>query len=399
MRESGVSGGDARGIVRQVVLCAVLAAAICGVQASAAATASRSDFGRLPDGRAVEAVTLRNDHGITVRVITYGARVQEVVTPDRYGHTTDIALGFASLQGYLSPSDPYFGATVGRFANRIARGRFTLDGRSYQLPINNGANSLHGGKEGFDRHLWTIVAVRQGSASAGVSMRYVSPNGDQGYPGTLTATAIYTLDDRDSLRIEYTATTDAPTIVNLSNHTYWNLSGEGAGTVMGERLMIPAAEFTPVDATQIPTGRLESVAGTPFDFRTPKAIGRDIRDGRSLQLLFGRGYDLNWVVSHTAVAVPRLVARVIDPHSGRVLELASTQPGLQFYSGNFLDGTLVGTSGHVYRQGDAFVLEPQIFPDTPNHPNFGSARLTPGQTYRNEIIYTFSTTGQAGMPR
>lgn len=371
-----------------------LAACACmagGIHAAAAATATRSVFGRMPDGRAVTAVTLRNDRGVTVRIIAYGARVQEVITPDRNGHPADIALGFSSLAGYLSPSDPYFGATVGRFANRIAKGRFTLDGHTYQLTINDGPNSLHGGKKGFDRALWTVIAVRQGPASASVSLRHVSPNGDQGYPGTLTATATYTLDDHDRLHIDYRATTDAPTIVNLSNHTYWNLSGEGSGSVMGERLMIPASEYTPVDATQIPTGAFSPVAGTPFDFREPKAIGRDIRDGRSQQLLFGHGYDLNWVISRKAVASPRLVARVVDPHSGRVLTLASTQPGLQFYSGNFLDGTLVGTSGHIYRQGDAFVLEPQIFPDTPNHPSFGSATLLPGQVYRNEIIYTFST--------
>ena len=379
-----------------IAACASLAA---GIHPVVAATAVQSDFGRMPDGTEVRAVTLRNDHGITVRVISYGARIQEVMTPDRDGHPADIALGFASLQGYLSPADPYFGATVGRFANRIARGRFTLDGHPYQLPINDGPNSLHGGKKGFDRQLWTIVGVKQGAASASVSLRYVSPNGDQGYPGTLSTTATYTLDDHDRLRIEYTATTDAPTIVNLSNHTYWNLSGEGSGSVMGERLMIPGAEITPVDATQIPTGAFQAVAGTPFDFRSPKAIGRDIRDGRSRQLVFGRGYDLNWVISRKAAAVPRLVARVVDPRSGRVLELASNQPGLQFYSGNFLDGTLVGTSGHVYRQGDAFVLEPQIFPDTPNHPDFGSAVLQPGRKYDNQIIYTFSTVGGSGRTR
>ncbi len=369
------------------------ACATTAIQAAAAATATRTVFGRMPDGQAVDAVTLRNDRGITVRVITYGARVQEIVTPDRNGHPADIALGFPSLQGYLSPADPYFGATVGRFANRIAKGRFTLDGHTYQLPINDGPNSLHGGKKGFDRQLWTLLGVKQGPSSASVSLRYASPNGDQGYPGALTTTATYTLDDHDRLHIEYRATTNAPTIVNLSNHTYWNLSGEGSGSILNERLMIPGAEITPVDATQIPTGAFRSVAGTPFDFRKPKAIGRDILDGRSQQLVFGRGYDMNWVISRKAVAIPRLVARVLDPRSGRVLELASNEPGLQFYSGNFLNGTLVGTSGHIYRQGDAFVLEPQIFPDTPNHPNFGSAVLKPGQVYRNEIIYTFSTVG------
>lgn len=376
-----------------IAICGFLA---IGAHASRAATATRSVFGRMPDGSPVEAVTLRNDRGVTVRVITYGARIQEVVMPDRNGRPANIALGFASLDGYLGTADPYFGATVGRFANRIAKGRFRLDGHGYRLPINNGVNSLHGGTKGFDRVVWEIVGVKQGSASAAVSLRHVSPNGDQGYPGRLTAIATYALDDRDRMRIEYSATTDSPTIVNLSNHAYWNLSGEGSGSVMDQQLMIPAAEFTPVDDTQIPTGALKSVAGTPFDFRRPKAIGRDIRDGRSQQLLIGRGYDLNWVISRQAAVAPRLVARVVDPHSGRMLELAATQPGLQFYSGNFLDGTLVGTSGRVYRQGDAFVLEPQLYPDTPNHPNFGSARLAPGQTYRNEIIYTFSTVGDRG---
>jgi aldose 1-epimerase len=386
-------------MTRWLSMIAACACVSVGCEAARAATATRSVFGRMPDGNAVEAVTLGNDHGVTVRVITYGARIQQVVTPDRNGSPANIALGFSSLDGYLSNADPYFGATVGRFANRIAKGRFTLDGHTYQVPVNNGPNSLHGGTKGFDRVLWTIVGVRQRSGAASVSLRYVSANGDQGYPGTLTATAVYSLDDHDRLRIEYGATTDAPTIVNLSNHMYWNLSGEGSGSVMEEQLMIPAAEFTPVDATQIPTGVFASVVGTPFDFRLPKAIARDIRDGRSRQLLIGRGYDLNWVISRRAAAVPRLVARVVDPHSGRVLELASTQPGLQFYSGNFLDGTLVGTSGHIYRQGDAFVLEPQIFPDTPNHSNFGSGRLAPGQIYRNEIIYTFSTMGSSGRIR
>jgi aldose 1-epimerase len=385
--------------LRWIPIFSACACAAAGIQGAAAATATRADFGRMQNGKEVQAVTLHNDRGVTVRVITYGARVQEVVTPDRFGHPADIALGFASLPGYLSKADPYFGATVGRFANRIAKGRFTLDGHTYQLPVNDGPNSLHGGTKGFDRQVWTIVSVKQGPSFAAVSMRYVSPNGDQGYPGTLTATATYTLDDHDRLHIEYQATTTAPTIVNLSNHTYWNLSGEGSGSILKERMMIPAAEITPVDATQIPTGAFRKVAGTPFDFRKPKAIGRDIRDGRSRQLVIGRGYDMNFVISRKAVAVPRLVARVVDPRSGRVLELASNQPGLQFYTGNFLNGTLVGTSGHIYRQGDAFVLEPQIFPDTPNHPNFGSAVLAPGQVYRNQIIYTFSTVGGRGRAR
>ncbi len=363
-----------------------------GTQTSYAVTAAKAVFGHLPDGRAVYAVTLRNRQGITVRLLTYGARVQEILTPDRNGHFADVALGYRTLRGYLSKADPYFGASVGRFANRIAKGRFTLNGHTYQLPINDGPNSLHGGTKGFDRRLWTVLAVHSGPSLGSVTMRYVSPNGQEGYPGTLTATVTYALSNRDQLFIRYRATTNAPTIVNLSNHTYWNLSGEGSGSILNERLMIPAADITPTDATQIPTGVIRPVAGTPFDFRTPKAIGRDILDGHSRQLVFGRGYDMNWVFGRAPIAGLRLMARIVDPASGRVLTLQSNQPGLQFYSGNFLNGTIVGTSGHIYRQGDAFVLEPQIFPDTPNHPNFGSARLNPGQVYRNTIVYTFSTT-------
>lgn len=360
-----------------------------GTQVAGAATAARAVFGSMPDGQTVYAVTLRNGHGITIRIINYGARVQSIVTPDRAGHPADVALGYASLKGYLGAADPFFGATVGRFANRIAKGRFTLDGHTYQLTINDGPNSLHGGVRGFDKVLWTITGMHQGPRSASVTMRYVSPNGDQGYPGTLTAWATYVLDEHDRLSIDYRATTDAPTVVNITNHTYWNLSGEGSGSVLGEWLTIDGAEVTPVDATQIPTGQFLPVAGTPFDFLKAKPIGRDIRDGHSAQLVIGRGYDMNWVISR-GPARRRRVARVWDPKSGRVLDLYSDQPGLQFYSGNFLDGTVVGTSGHIYRQGDAFVLEPQRFPDTPNHPDFGSAVLLPGQTYRNDMTYRFS---------
>ncbi len=355
---------------------------------SAAGSAHRSTFGTLSDGRKVEAVTLSNAHGIRVRVITYGARVQSIVTPDRNGKPADIVLGYNTMKGYLAKRQ-YFGATVGRYANRIAKGRFSLDGKAYQLTINDGPNSLHGGKKGFDMQLWKVVKTTPGK-NASVTMRYISPQGDQGYPGRLTVNVTYTLGDNNQLTIDERATTNKPTIVNLSNHTYWNLDGEGSGSVMDQRLMIAGASITPVNKTQIPTGEIRSVAGTPFDFRHAKPIGQDIRDGHSRQLLLGHGYDMNWVISRKASARPRRVARVEDPHSGRVLTLYSRKPGLQFYSGNFLDGTTVGKSGHIYRQGDAFVLEPQLFPDTPNHPSFGSARLAPGQTYENRIIYRFS---------
>lgn len=369
--------------------------ALLAVPAIANATdASRSTFGTLPDGGKVESVTLSNDHGVTARVITLGASLQSLMLPDRNGTMADVVLAYPDVADYVSKPQ-YFGATVGRFANRIAKGQFTLDGKHYQLPINDGPNSLHGGTKGFDKVLWTITKVSQGPEPS-VTLRYVSPDGDQGYPGKLTVDATYTLNNDDELTIAYRASTDKPTIVNISNHTYWNLGGEGSGSVLADSLTIPAEHFTPVDATLIPTGEIRSVAGTDFDFRHGKPIGRDIRDGKEPQLLRGHGYDMNWVLSRKEVAKPRMVAKVADPKSGRVLTLMSAKPGLQFYSGNFLDGTSVGKAGKVYRQGDAFVLEPQMFPDTPNQPSFGSARLAPGQTYRNTIIYRFSVEG-AGM--
>lgn len=357
--------------------------------AHAGSAAKRETFGTMPDGRSVDSVLLTNSHGLSARVIAYGASLQSVSAPDRDGHLADIALGYPTLKGYLEKPQ-YFGATVGRYANRIAKGRFVLDGRTYQLPVNDGPNSLHGGTRGFDKVLWTVAAVNHDADKASVTLTYVSPDGDMGYPGKLSVTAVYTLDDQDRLSIEYRATTDKPTLVNLSNHAYWNLSGEGSGSVMEQRLTIAGDAFLPVDAGSIPTGEIRQVAGTPFDFRKPKAIGRDIRIADP-QLLNGRGYDHNWVISRKAAPAPRMVARVEDPRSGRVLTLSSDQPGLQFYSGNFLDGTTVGTGGHVYRQGDAFVLEPQLYPDTPNQPAFGSARLDPGHTYRNLIVYRFTT--------
>lgn len=366
--------------------------ATCAVDA--ATNATTADFGTMPDGRKVEVVTLNDGHGFTARVISLGASLQSLVLPDRHGKLADVVLAYPDLHDYLAKPQ-YFGATVGRFANRIAKGRFTLDGKSYQLTLNDGPNSLHGGTKGFDKVLWQVVKVVQ-SPEPSVTLRYVSPDGDQGYPGTLTATATYTLKAGHELAIDYSATTDKPTIVNLSNHTYWNLGGEGSGSIYDDILTIPGDSITPVDATLIPTGEFRAVASTDYDFRQGKPIGRDIRDGKDQQLLRGRGYDMNWVISRAEASAPRLMAKVEDPHSGRILELYSAQPGLQFYSGNFLDGTSVGKSGRIYRQGDAFVLEPQRFPDTPNHPDFGSARLVPGQVYRNHIVYRFSVDQAAG---
>jgi len=355
--------------------------------AATAGQATSASFGHTADGQDVQIVTLTNSHGMRARVMSYGAALQSLLVPDRNGKLADVVLGYDTLQGYLDRRQ-YFGSTVGRYANRIAKGTFALDGKTYHLSLNEGPNALHGGTRGFDMQVWKVLDVKAGPTPS-VTMEYVSPDGDQGYPGTLTVKATYALSDENQLKISYVATTDKPTIVNLSNHAYWNLAGEGSGTVMDQTLMIPGDAITPVsDAAAIPTGQIAPVAGTPYDFRAAKPIGRDIRDGNSQQLLFGHGYDMNWVLSRKEIE-PRVVARVEDPRSGRVMTVWSGKPGLQFYSGNFLDGTTVGKDHHIYRQGDAFVLEPQLFPDTPHHPDFGSARLAPGETYRNVIVYRF----------
>ena len=379
--------------MRKTMLAMSLLAAAGGASAAAAADVSRAPFGQLPGGEAVEAITLRNARGMQARIITYGAAIQSVLVPDRHEELADVTLGYPTMEGYIAKGN-FFGSTVGRVANRIAGGRFTLDGKSYQTPLNDGPNALHGGTKGFDKVVWKVVDVKQGPTPS-VTLRYVSANGDQGYPGELTVTATYTLDQSNTLGVDYRATTDRPTVVNLSNHAYWNLAGEGSAEgAMGHLLTIPADHFTPVNATLIPTGEFRPVAGTIFDFRKPMAIGARVRTNDQ-QILFGKGYDHNWVVARDLAREPRLLARVEDPKSGRVMHVLSNQPGIQFYSGNFLDGTIVGKSGKLYRQGDAIVLEPQMFPDAPNHPEFGSVRLNPGQTYRNTILFRFSTVGDA----
>ncbi|NJC39850.1 aldose 1-epimerase [Brevundimonas alba] len=343
-----------------------------------------------PSGEAVEAVTLTNAAGVRVRILNLGAAIQSVIVPDREGRMADVALGFSSLEECLA-STAYMGVTVGRVANRVARGRFVLDGQTYEVPTNDGPNSLHGGAEGLDRRTWDIVEVRDGD-EPGVTLRCVSPDGDQGYPGELTVTAAFSLRAGGVLAIDYTATTDRPTVVNVTSHAYWNMAGEGAPEgAMGNRLTLFADEFLPTDATAIPTGEFRSVEGTPFDFRAPTPVGLRVREAGDEQIAIGRGYDHNWVVSREPAAEPRVIAVLEDPVSGRVMELSSDQPGVQMYSGNFLDGTVAGKSGRLYRQGDAVVLEPQMFPDTPNQPAFGSIRLEPGQVYRNRIRFRFFT--------
>ncbi|WCE03809.1 aldose epimerase family protein [Pseudoxanthomonas sp. JBR18] len=380
-------------VVRGAMLCAA------GLLATSAAADAqeRAVLGTTPEGTKVETITLHDGHGMQATISTLGAALHALDVPDRNGKPGDVVLGDATLKATLD-NPQYFGVIVGRFANRLAKGRFTLDGHAYQVPLNDGPNSLHGGKQGLDKVVWDVVEAKPDRAT----LRHVSPDGDQGFPGKLTVTATYTLEGNGTLAIEYRATTDKPTVVNLSNHTYWNLAGEGSGSAMDQELTIHGDAYTPVDATLIPTGEITPVAGTVFDFRSPKPIGRDVRDaGKEPQLALGRGYDHNWVISKTRAAKPREVARVHDPKSGRVMSLVSDQPGLQFYSGNFLDGTTVGKSGHLYRQGDAFVLEPQLFPDTPNQASFGpaAARLDPGKTYVNRIVYRFTTDKDAAAGR
>ena len=370
------------------------AAALVAATPALGAEASQSTFGKMPDGRSVPAVTLTNANGISAKVIALGATLQSVVMPDRDGKKADVALGYDNLSDYID-TPQYFGSTVGRFANRLAGGRFKLDGKTWQTPINNGANALHGGTLGFDKVLWEVTSVKSGP-TASVTLRYVSPDGDQGYPGTMTVDAIYSLDDNNDLRIEYVATTDRPTIANITNHAYWNLSGEGsANGAMGHVVTIPAEHYLPTDSGAIPTGEYRPVAGTVFDFRKPTAIGDRVRDASDEQIVFGRGYDHNWVIGRKVTAEQHLMARVEDPASGRGFELWSNQPGLQMYSGNFFDATSHGKSKKIYRMGDALVMEPQIFPDAPNQKNFPNARLAPGETYRNVMTYRFTTGAKA----
>jgi aldose 1-epimerase len=367
---------------------AIMAQAFLGASGQGAASAvkrgvSHAPFGETKDGRAVELYTLTNGNGVEVRAMTYGGIITSIRVPDRSGAMGDVVLGFDTLAGYLGDS-PYFGAIVGRYGNRIAKGQFTLDGRTYQLATNNGPNHLHGGVKGFDKAVWSARAV-EGARGVGVELTCTSPDGEEGYPGTLAATVTYTLTDRNELHIAYTATTDKATPVNLTQHTYFNLAG--GGDILGHELMLNADRFTPVDATLIPTGELAAVQGTPFDFRKPTAIGARIAQDHP-QLKKGNGYDHNWVVNRTAAGL-QPAARVFEPKTGRTLDVATTQPGIQFYSGNFLDGTIKGKEGTVYKFRSGFCLETQHFPDYPNHPDFPTTILKPGQIYASETVFTF----------
>jgi len=346
---------------------------------------THAPFGQLPDGRRVELFTLTNRHGIEVRAMTYGAIITSIRAPDRDGKSADIVLGFDRLGGYLAGS-PYFGAIVGRYANRIAGGRFTLDGVTYRLAQNNGPNSLHGGVRGFDKVLWAAEQF-QTDSTGGVVLEYESPNGEEGFPGTVYVRVTYTLTNRDELDIAYEATTDKATPINLSQHTYWNLHGDGRGDILDHVLTLNASAYTPVDSTLIPTGTIAAVAGTPFDFRRATAIGARIEQANE-QLRFGRGYDHNWVLDGSSAA------RLEDPTTGRRLDIRTTEPGIQFYSGNFLDGTLKGKNGVTYGHRTGLCLETQHFPDSPNHANFPSTILRPGERYQSRTTIAFSTTAK-----
>ncbi|MFG2321502.1 aldose epimerase family protein [Streptomyces sp. NPDC048568] len=342
-------------------------------------------FGRLADGTKVYRWSLENG-GTRMKVLSYGGAVQSLEIPDRRGRHANVSLGFDNLDDYVA-SSPYFGALIGRYGNRIGKGRFTLDGEEYQLSVNDGEHSLHGGARGFDKRVWDVEPFTDGP-DVGLVLHYTGVDGEMGYPGTLRARVTYTLTRRGDWRVDYAATTDRATVVNLTSHVYWNLAGEGSGTVEDHELSMAASRYTPTDAGLIPTGELARVSGTPFDFRRGKPVGRDIRDNHP-QLVTAKGFDHNWVLDKGVTDRPEHVATLRDPASGRTLRIATDQPGLQFYSGNFLDGTLTGTGGALYRQGDALCLETQHFPDSPNQPSFPSTVLRPGQTYRTSTVHSF----------
>jgi aldose 1-epimerase len=359
-----------------------------GAQAPATAkgpTVTRIESRASLDGKPIDLFRLTNGHGMELEAMTYGGIIRSLKVPDRAGNIADVVLGFDTPQGYLSdPPPPFFGALIGRYGNRIAKGKFTLGGHTYTLATNNSPNHLHGGNKGFDKVLWTAQPAQSG---ASIVFTRTSPDGEEGYPGTLQARVTYTLTDRNELVIEYHATTDKATPVNLTQHSYFNLAGEGSGDILGHELMINADRYTPVDETLIPTGTLAPVAGTPFDFRTATAIGARI-DQDNAQLKNGKGYDHNWVLNRTGSGL-QLAARLTDPKSGRSLEIQTTEPGLQFYSGNFLDGSITGKSGHKYGHRTGLCLETQHYPDSPNQPAFPSTILQPGQSYDSKTVFAF----------
>ncbi|KRW69970.1 aldose epimerase family protein [Stutzerimonas nitrititolerans] len=369
-----------------------LALMMSTLTAHAELTNEQGTFGQMPDGTPIEKYTLKNSNGVQATIITYGGILQALVVPDKNGKGEDIVLGFDDVDGYIKNGNVYFGATIGRFGNRIAEGRFELDGNTYQIPQNDGANALHGGPEGFDTKVWKAKPSNQDD-SVGVELSYVSADGEMGFPGTLTTHVTYSLNEDNELRIEYRATTDKPTVLNLTNHAYFNLAGAGNGTILDQVATLHASHYTPVTEKLIPTGELAPVAGTPMDFLKPTPFGQHIKDDHQ-QLKYAEpkqgGFDFNWVLD-TEGDVDKLAAEVSDPKSGRVLQLYTSEPGVQLYTSNFLDGSIKGKGGKTYPHWSGFTLETQHFPDAPNQPNFASTRLDPDQTYTQTSIYKFPT--------
>ena len=363
--------------------------AVCNLAAGAEHKVELSDFGKTSNGTTIYRYVLSNKKGMEAVVISYGATLVSLKVPDRTGKMADIVLGYDTVDGY-EQGKSFFGGTIGRYGNRIAHGEFTLDGKAYHLPKNDGPNSLHGGTIGFNKRIWKGVDRSTADAQA-VELSYTSPDGEEGYPATLKVTVTYTLPaESNELRIHYSATTDKDTVLNLTNHSYFNLTGDPSKNILDHLLLLHALKFTPIDSTLIPTGELRPVHGTPFDFTKPTAIGARINQDDE-QLKFGKGYDHNWVLEKSKKAGPQLAAEVYEPTSGRVLEILTTEPGIQFYSGNFLDGTAKGKGGVAYGHRTGFCLETQHFPDSPNHPKFPSTELKPGHTFRSTTVLRFST--------
>ena len=372
--------------MRQMITCVAVAMTAAHASSAPGPGVSRAPFGTLSDGAAVEVFTITNGAGVEVRAMTYGGIILSLRVPDRQGRLDDVVLGYQTAAEYEKDNSPYFGGIIGRYGNRIAKGRFALEGRTVALATNNGPNHLHGGVKGFDKVLWKGEPFQKGQA-AGVVFTRTSPDGEEGYPGTLAVRVTYTLNDRNELSVDYHATTDKATIVNLTQHSYFNLAGQGARDILDHRLQINADRYTPVDATLIPTGELARVEGSPFDFRKPSPIGARI-DADHPQIKVGPGYDHNWVLNRTGSGL-ELAARVAEPTTGRTLTITTTEPGLQFYAGNFLDGSITGKQDRVYRRRFGFCLETQHFPDSPNRDNFPSTVLRPGEVYASRTVFAF----------